>query len=309
MPKKILTLEQQINKMKTEKNIVFENINEEETAKQFLTKYNYLNITSLKYLYASGCDYDQHGNKIGHTYSHSTKFSVLREKYSELLKFESKIRESVLEYETELKVHFTIFLLNFLDNEKITFEVFLDNLYKKEFDESTGKNYLVNYSTEIKNELEKEWKRSIEKFSPNHKDWKNDYHLLVKILSFGQLVRILNLEYKNSGKNIKVYDEFKNFVRTNKFYIGKNFTALNTVHILRNAICHKESLVTFLDKGDRVGKLSVRKNAINFIYKYSQQENIGVKIKDLNLWGWIMRFEIYKFGNSVNNKFEKIKIE
>ncbi|MGL5123281.1 MAG: hypothetical protein ACRC6K_03855 [Fusobacteriaceae bacterium] len=127
MKKSVLLIKEQIEHLKN-KNINFSSHNEEKRAEIFFTKYNYLNIISLKYLFSSGKK--QNKNIFNHQYFFKTDYRVLEKKYNELLKFENRIREGVLLYETELKVHIVMFFKEILEKEGISFREFICNLLK-----------------------------------------------------------------------------------------------------------------------------------------------------------------------------------
>ncbi len=110
------------------KNIVFSK-KEREDLEKVIQKYNYSNVMSLKWLFATSRE-----EKL--VYKMSTEYFDLKKKFFELYRFERKIRESVLMYETELKYYFVQFLVDFFQKENIDFKEFTENLfdnYKKEF--------------------------------------------------------------------------------------------------------------------------------------------------------------------------------
>jgi len=139
-------------------------------------------------------------------------------------------------YETELKSHFKFFLEDFFKIQNIDFHFFINNLLEFDFSTKQFKKFELT-------EIEKEWKRQILAYSPNsYIDYCDYYHLLIKILSFGTIGKILDANYNNK----KVFTLFYNYLkRDNKFSIGKIFKDLETIIILRNGLCHKESLIIF----------------------------------------------------------------
>ena len=90
---------------------------------------------------------------------------------------------------------------------------------------------------------------------------------------------------------------------------------METIIILRNGLCHKESPIIFLEKGFRKnllikGKSSrnyllERINSISKIYKYYYEYS-----KKLDDSSWIKNYTKYRISNGVNgNDFKKIKID
>lgn len=289
------------------KNIVFKSISEERRAEKFINKYNYSSIVSLKYLFSTGIST---GNKL--VYSNKVNYSDIEKKYLELLKFENKIRESVLEYEVELKINLTNFIFDFLQNEKIDFNKFVDCLYSSEKDEANKYEYRL--AVDFKKRLTRTWDKNIKEYSPNYRGWQDCYYLLIKILSLGTISKFLDYVYQNQNTkiNFKIYEKFSVYLKSNKlkFSIGNSYKELKGIVILRNALCHKESLVTFLDKGYREDLkrnssnfLKSRKNAINIIYCYRFKNQ-----KRLNSDSWIMSFETYRLNQTKLRNLRKIKL-
>ena len=100
--KPVLQIDKLIDFIEQNKKISFKNLNEKEDIKDLLNTYNYLNIFSLKYFFANGKIKKTNGDgsfRIVYTYQFNTKYKILKKKYSELLKFENKIREGILKYE------------------------------------------------------------------------------------------------------------------------------------------------------------------------------------------------------------------
>lgn len=316
MEKTVLSIEEQIEYLKN-KNINFNSQSEKERSKIFFTKYNYLNIISLKYLFASGKQ--QSGSVFNHIYFLKTDYKDLEKKYKELLKFENRIREGILLYETELKVHIVMFFKEILEKEKIDFKEFISKLLKYDKKNKVYKPTL----DEVTDILNKEWKRHILDYSSDFKDWNNYYYLLIKILSMGSIVRILEYNYNQEGS---LYFLFRKYLSNKKinFSIGQKFNELDTVAILRNSMCHSESLITFLDKGYRKTKkkaleakqgkwilnrdfLIERSNSVDFIYNYYMKSKNN-KFKKLDRKSWIIDFSNFRLKNGKVKNFKKIKI-
>lgn len=74
--KKILNISAQIDLLSKNKSIDFENEKQKEDMRIFLQRNNYLNVISLKYLFASG--QRRENSRFIHTYSYKTKFKVLK---------------------------------------------------------------------------------------------------------------------------------------------------------------------------------------------------------------------------------------
>lgn len=325
--KKILTIEEQLEHLENNKNIIFKNQQEKERGKKFFERYNYLNIISLKYLFASGKNQrkDKNGKVVfEHEYRYSTKYKDIEKKYKELLKFENKIRENILCYETELKVHLVMFLKEFLEKENISFKDLFDELY--EYNKSNKNFFNVNNNIIFMNKLEKEWESHVKNYSSNHGNWHEYYYLFIKILSFGTLNRVLGLSYfyKPTSKYESLYSLFHKYLnRGHQFFIGNSLDDLVTIGILRNALCHKESLVIFLEKGYRKNKIIAKKLkgkgimnndflqeriiSIEIIYNYYLKIQ-NKKKKQLDSKSWIKNFSKYRLKNGKEMMFNKQKI-
>ena len=300
MGKRTLNINDLMNFIESNKNIIFKSESEKKRMKNLLEKYGYSNIFSMKYLFATGRPSQMtNGIKIySFEYKEKTKYKVLEKQYLKLLKLENKLRESVLMYETELKAHFVFFLEDFLHINNTDFKTFINTLLNKSSN--------LNGTT-----FQTEWKKQVKDYSSNtHNNYYDYYHLLIKILSFGTIGRILDEEY--NGK--KIFQLFKNYLkRKNRFFIGKVIEDLKTIIILRNSLCHKESIIIFLEKGFRKNLLKrkalksrdylqERINAITKIYEYYTN-------KKLSDDSWIKKYKKYRAKNGSNKiNFKKIKI-
>lgn len=310
--KPVLQIDELINFIEQNKKISFKNLNEREDIKNLLNTYNYLNIFSLKYFFANGKTkkINEDGSfRIVYTYQFNTKYKVLKKKYLELLKFENKIREGILKYEIELKSHFIFFLDTFLKDNNLKIKDFFNSL---ENYNNITKN-MEKISQKTLDKIEDDWKRQTEVFSIKAPDYSEYYYLLIKILSFGTLGTLLNHSYKGQ----KIYTLFKDYLNRNtKFSIGNKFVDLQSIIILRNSLCHKESLIIFLEKGLKANNiyknpkkdfLQTRINSIVRIYEYYYFK-IDNKKKVLKNDTWIRNYKKYRLSNKVNFKFEKLKI-
>ncbi len=318
--KKVLNIEEQINYIQTNKNIFFRNTAEKERAKIFFTRYNYLNILSLKYLFANGRNQVRQTDgkiKLCYLYENETRYTVIEKKYLELLKFENKLRDSLLGYETEIKVHLILFLKELLEKEKVDFKTFLNRLEK--FNKKTKQFEKIDLK--FITTLDDEWKKQVKDYSAFHNDWNEYYYLLIKILSFGTINKFLSYEYI---RNITIYTMLKNYLKNKNFSVGNKISDLETLGILRNSLCHNESLITFLDKGYRKDKIvgdflkskgkilkrsfiTERINAIDIIYQYNKLLRSGKK-KQLDGSSWIKKFSKVRLNNGKIEKFQNIKI-
>ena len=174
--KPVLQQDELIEFIKNNKKIVFENSFEEEDIKLLLNTYNYLNIFSLKYFFANGkskCTNEDGTYRIAYTYNYATRYKFLKKKYLELLKFERKIREGVLDYEIELKSHFTFFLDEFLKKNNLQFNEFLNSLEEYDFNSKSLK--LISSKTLEK--IEKEWKKQTDIFPRKNPNFSEYYYL------------------------------------------------------------------------------------------------------------------------------------
>lgn len=299
MPKQSFQLIEEL----TNKNIIFNNESEKKRALYCIERYSYSNLMSLKYLFSTGVD--SSNNRL--EYSKTTKYRDLEKKYLELIKFENKIRDSLLEYEIELKVHLTNFLIHFLREMNISnFKDFLNQLY-------SWKKVTNSYCLEgrIKMKIDDEWKNEILPFTPHYQDYNSYYYLVIKNLSFGSILVFLFTTFRNNPNDGKIhptlYSHFSDYLKKEKikFNIGKNYTGLYSLKILRNSLCHKESIITFLDKGYRRNQqtLDLRIQAINNIVLY-RNKSLG-KVKSLPHDCWIVKFSNYRLNNK---NFKKIKI-
>ena len=308
MKKIILNMNDLIKFIETNKNIDFKSDTERKRLKNMIEKYDYSNIFSLKYFFATGriSKINNGIKEYSFRYDKKTKYKDLEKQYLKLLKLENKIREAVLIYETELKSHFKFFLEDFLKIQNIDFHFFINNLLEFDFSTKQFKKFELT-------EIEKEWKRQILAYSQNsYIDYCDYYHLLIKILSFGTIGKILDANYDNK----KVFTLFYNYLkRDNKFSIGKIFKDLETIIILRNGLCHKESLIIFLEKGFRKNILMKGKSSRNYllerinatskIYEYCYNYS-----KKLDSSSWVKNYSKYRISNGINgNNFKKIKID
>lgn len=297
MKKETLSLNDLIEKLKI-KNIKFSS-SEVKRCKEFLLMNNYLNVSSLKYLFSNGREkiyFSDKNFKFCYTYKYETDYKILEKKYNNLLNLESKLREAVLMYETELKSNFTLFLKEFLELKNITFDDFLKNLYEY----SNLEKRLVKINSDFFELLKKEWKKQVESYNIQISEYSIQYYLLVKVLSFGTVVKILDLNYNNEEKIFKLFQEY---LKKSYFKLPKLIKELDTIVILRNSLCHKESLIIFLEKGykknlkerKKAKELSYnlnrnflyeRINSIAFIFEYYTLRKSG-KIKKLSEESWI----------------------
>lgn len=319
MKKETLSLDDLIEKLKI-KNIKFSS-SEVKRCKEFLLMNNYLNVSSLKYLFSNGREkiyFSDKTFKFCYTYKYETDYKILEKKYNNLLNLESKLREAVLMYETELKSNFTLFLKEFLELKNITFDDFLKNLYEY----SNLEKRLVKINSDFFELLKKEWKKQVESYNIQISEYSIQYYLLVKVLSFGTVVKILDLNYNNEEKIFKLFQEY---LKKSYFKLPKLIKELDTIVILRNSLCHKESLIIFLEKGykknlkerKKAKELSYnlnrnflyeRINSIAFIFEYYTLKKSG-KIKKLSEESWIKKYHCYRINNQGKNFFKKLKIE
>lgn len=84
---------------------------------------------------------------------------------------------------------------------------------------------------------------------------------------------------------------------------------------MRNSLCHKESLIIFLEKGLKANNiyknpkkdfLQIRINSISKIYEYYHLKNNKKKILDGK--SWIKNYKKYRLSNRKDIKFERLKI-
>lgn len=321
--KPVLEINELLKYIKENKKIKFNNLSEEKRMKELLEIYNYSNIFSLKYLYSTGNIkiYNEDGTyRYGYSYK-EVQFRDIEKQYKKLLRLEKKIREAVLMYEVELKSNFIFFLQDFLKREGITFIQFLEKLFF--YNIETKKNEPI--SEKFKKTLEEELNNHTKDFSINLLDYSEYYYILIKILSFGTIGKFLGHIYNGN----LIFTLFSNYLkRYNKFCIGKQLKNLRTIITLRNALCHKESLILFLEKGIKQNRkknlerkklkekikhhpidyLDIRINAISEIYEYYYKR---MKLnKKLNEESWIKLYRKLRLSNGKNGiNFKKLKIE
>lgn len=313
--KENFTISEQIEYLENNKNIYFRNEDEKKEMKLFLQRNNYLNVISLKYLFSSG--QEKKNNKFIHKYEHKLSYEILKRKYNDLLEFEDDLRNTVLSYETELKVHLDEYFKTILKSKGIGFKENLRMLYKYNYIDREYKK--LEEDDKLFKDFNDEWEKHITQFSYNHTDWNNYFYLLLKILTFGTINSILDLAIKNEkGEYKKLYELFSNYLKRENiaFNIGKKLDDLKTVGILRNALCHKESLVIFLEKGFRKGKnpkikrdiLTERINSINLIYQYNTELKYNSQ-STLTQDSWIVKYSKYRLKNRVKYKFKELDIK
>ncbi|MGL4999806.1 MAG: hypothetical protein ACRC5T_12625 [Cetobacterium sp.] len=313
--KENFTISEQIEYLENNKNICFRNEDEKKEMKLFLQRNNYLNVISLKYLFSSG--QEKKNNKFIHKYEHELRYTTLKKKYDDLLNFEDELRNSILSYETELKVHLDEYFKTILKSRDIGFKENLKTLYK--YDRIDREYKKLEEDDKLFKDFNNEWEKHITQFSYNHTDWNNYFYLLLKILTFGTINSILDLAIKNeNGEYKKLYELFSNNLKREKidFNIGKKLDDLKTIGILRNALCHKESLVIFLEKGFRKGKnpkikrdiLTERIHSIKLIYQYYTQLKYNSQ-SILTQECWIVRYSKYRLKNGIEYNFEDLEIK
>lgn len=322
--KAVLEINELLEYIKKNKKIKFNNISEEKRMKELLEIYNYSNIFSLKYLYADGNIkiYNEDGKfRYGYSYK-EIDYRIIEKQYKKLLQMERKIREGVLMYEIELKSHFIFFLQDFFKIKNITFNEFLEKLTY--YNLETKKNEIV--SEKFKKTLVEELNNHTKDFTIDMLNYSEYYYLLVKILSFGTIGKFLGHMYEG----ILVFTLFNNYLeRYGKFYIGKQLKNLRTIITLRNSLCHKESLILFLEKGIKQNRkknferkkerqlskklppidyLELRIKAISDIYEYYYKR---MKLnKKLTEESWIKSYRKLRLNNGKNGiNFKKIKID
>lgn len=309
--KPVLQIDELVEFIEQKKNITFKDLKEKEDLKKLLNEYNYLNIFSLKYFFSNGIKrkINEDGSfRIVYTYNFNTRYKILKKKYLELLRFENKIREGILKYEIELKSRFIFFLDDFLRKNNLQIKDFFNSL--ENYDYHT--NSMKKISQKTIDKIEKEWKRQTDIFSIKDPDYSDYYYLLIKVLSFGTIGVILNHSYNGQ----KIYTLFKNYLDIKKeFSIGNKFNDLQSIIILRNSLCHKESLIIFLEKGLKANNiyknpkkdfLQIRINSIAKIYEYYHLKNNKKKILDGK--SWLENYKKYRLSNRKDIKFERLKI-
>lgn len=202
--------------------------------------------------------------------------------------------------------HLTLFLLKFLTDENIDLSTLLSRL--NGYNRRTKKNE-TGTDTFYK-DFEKIWKDEIERYS-GHVDFLKDYHLLIKLLTFGTISVLLDYNYTDSkGKTEILFHKFVSYNKKIKFV--KIIDELNSIVILRNSLCHKESLITFLDKAWRLNYqqgsnrrrdyLKERQSAIAFIYEYAYN-------KKINSNSIVLNFNQYRLKNKSIKNFKNIIVE
>lgn len=317
--KETFSLEGLIEKLK-DKNVKFK-LSEIKRCREVLLVNNYLNFSSSKYLFSTGREKKYISNKefkFYYVYKYETDYLTLEKKYTQLLKLENKLREAVLMFEIELKTYFTLFLKEFLEKKNINFAILLNNLY--EYD--NFKKKLIKVDEKFFEILEKEWEKQVESFNITDMDYSKQYYLLIKVLSFGTIVKFLDFNYNNEEKIFKL---FQGYLRERNFRLPKLMRDLDTIVILRNSLCHKESLIIFLEKGykknlkeqkrakEKMYKLNrnflyERINSIAFIFEYYMLRK-NRKVKKLSEKSWIKRYYSIRLNSIGKNYFKKLKIE
>lgn len=315
--KPVLEINDLLVHIEKNKMIKFNNSSEKERMKKFLEVYNYINIFSLKYLFATGNKKILNPNgTFNYVYSYKElRYKDLEKQYKKLLKLENKMRESVLMYETELKSHLIFFLQDFLKIENLDFENLLNSL--ESYNPKT-KSY-IPIDQDFLKFLNDELITQTKNFSSKPLNYSEYYYVLIKVLSFGTIGNFLNYSYKKQ----MLFTLFSNYLkRKNNFFIGKQIKNLRTIITLRNSLCHKESLILFLEKGIKrnrrikslkttkqpIDYLQLRINAISEIYEYYySRKNLRKKLKEDT---WIKNYRKTRLSNGKNDiNFKKIKID
>ena len=232
--KPLLSIEEQIARLIENKNVKVNSQIEKEKFKSYLLKYNYINVIgSTKLLFATGYDI----KKKEHIYEKATNCKDIMNLHDKFLKFECILREGIFDYESQLKVMLSLYLRDLFDKKQIGFEEFIKSIKSKD-----NKKIFNNKEEEKYTEY---WYRNITKYSEKHKNkMYSNYYTLIKILSFGTIVRIFLATYE--GKHI--LSQVQNFIIKENISF-KIFNDLSTISILRNVLCHKEPILIFLNKG------------------------------------------------------------
>lgn len=232
MSKVGLTIDEQINHLKTHKNIHFD---DETTAKKYLLKHSYADvITPLKTLFSSGyCSKNQH-----HLYENKTNWSDIKRIHQDLQKLEATLLQATLSLELELKSVFCVWLSEYLQISNISFVDFMHTLPNIKVT-SDGIEKTVTFFNANDEHYQKEYEKIYKDYGHSYND---RWWLLIMALSFNNFRHILSRKINT----VKIYDSLKN-----ECNLPKNIN-LFVIGILRNSLAHNTNLLIFLDKPFRI---------------------------------------------------------
>jgi hypothetical protein len=245
--KKGLTVEDQIKYLEKHKNIIFKDDHERKSAKEYLLKYSYSDVINpLKVLFSSGYDDDE--DKKCHKYEYKTKWSEIKRLHEQSRKIEQKVVQEILDFEQNIKSFFCDWLSREINEG--TYDDFKNFINKLEMNQEEKIKLKRRYELNF-------YKNYNKKGGYPDKNYENYWWLLIMSLSFGEFKRLM--EYKilknNETKKVVVFISEDLSQREESEDITKiletlrlNNLNLDTINVLRNALCHKTNILIFLDQ-------------------------------------------------------------
>lgn len=221
--KRPLTLEEQIQYLKENKNVVFNECSEAE-AKKLLLAHNYINIiTPFKYNFYNGLD-----SNMKHIYPREVDFQEYYQKYKEERDQYSELLSNILKFEHQLNAVFSYYVIHHYTIASVDF--FHDMISELKINKNTTEEKYHRVIDKVIDELITEFN---EKYSRN-------IYVTFNRLSLGQMLlifRVLPNEVKNK---IVKYFEGHPFVKNHQ--IDQFQKKVHRIQEIRNCIAHNNSL-------------------------------------------------------------------
>ncbi len=232
--KKPLTIKEQVEHLKSDKKIVFNNVSEVDAKSELLTK-NYINIiTPFKEKFSNG--YDENGK---HLYEEEIEFGEYLKCYDEERKKYSDILRNILEIETTFNSVLTHYI--FIDYK----EAKVDEIYSNADFELYIENVLSENMRRIDDRQKQKYLDMIEHIKGDIAKYKSPYIALDR-LSLKQTLNLYNvISAEVRRKTFHILQEKEYVLNTvNPTQFEKKL--FKVVHI-RNCIAHNNSLTILIN--------------------------------------------------------------
>ena len=257
------TVDEQIQHLKINKRVVFNDISEDE-AKDILIKYNYINVISpFKYIFSEkGKDgipiKDSEGR---HIYSNDVDFNVYYQCYLDERKKYKTIYKNISEFETIFKAVLAYETINYYDiKDSNSFDEFMNTMFSN-----------INTLRYRENELDKIYS-SLTKIQEDMDKFNNIYVLFDRF-SFNEAWAIFRCVMPKIRQD--VFDILNNNNLTYERNSPNQLDELITIMIpIRNYVCHENSL-TILERYYNIHSQTLRtKNDRERFHKLIQKLSI-----------------------------------
>lgn len=221
--KRPLTLEEQIQYLKENKNVVF-NVCSEEEAEKILLAHNYINvITPFKYNFCSGLDSE---NK--HIYPREVDFQEYYQKYKEEREQYPKLLSNILKFEHQLNAVFSYYVIHHYNIDSIT--SFNNMISELQINKSTIEEKYHKVIDKVLTNLTSEFN---EKYSQN-------IYVTFNRLSLGKMLLIFRVLPSRVKNEIVKYFELHPLVRNHQ--IDQFQKKVHQIQEIRNCVAHNNSL-------------------------------------------------------------------